>query len=281
MSGMPAEPGPAALPPSSVPPSSVSPSSAESPPALPTSGTEPDGSRRVRLLSYNVRSLRDDRAALVRVIRACDPDVVCIQESPRYWKPLKQAARLAHRTGTVILSGGGRVAAGPLLLGRLRVDVLETRDRLLPKTRGLHARGFATALLRIGGSAPFAVTSCHLSLDPAERLRQFAMLPDQFGPGEHGVIAGDLNEHPDGPGWRRLAERYQDAHATAPWGGTWTSVPRNPHQRIDAVFATPGIEVLACGVPHGLPGVDPADLIAATDHLPVLAVLRVPAGCPR
>jgi endonuclease/exonuclease/phosphatase family metal-dependent hydrolase len=210
------------------------------------------------------------------VIRACDADLVCIQESPRYWKPEKQAAWLAHRTGTVILAGGGRVAAGPLLLGKLRVDVLEIRDRLLPKTRGLHARGFATALVRIGDSAPFAVTSCHLSLDTDERLRQFELLPGQFNPGEHGLIGGDFNEHPDGPGWQRLAAQFQDAHAVAPWGRTNTSVPGDPHQRIDAVFVSTDLEVLACGVPGDLLGLDPADLRVATDHLPVLAVVRVP-----
>ncbi|MEV4616891.1 endonuclease/exonuclease/phosphatase family protein [Kitasatospora sp. NPDC049258] len=244
---------------------------------LPTSGAEPDGAQRVRVLSYNIRSLRDDREAVARVIRACAPDLVCIQESPRYWKPVKQAAWLAHRTGMIILAGGGRIAAGPLVLGRLRVDVLATRDRLLPKTRGLHARGFATALVRIGRSVPFSVTSCHLSLDPDERRSQFALLPGQLDPGEAGVIAGDFNEHPDGPGWRALAAEFQDAHAAAPWGGTFTSVPDDPHQRIDAIFATPGLSVLACGVPHGLPGLEPGDLRAATDHLPVLAVLRVPA----
>lgn len=245
-------------------------------PALPPSGAEPDGGRRVRLLSYNIRSLRDDRHALVRVIRACEPDLVCVQESPRYWRPGGQAAWLAHRTGTVVLSGGGRIAAGPLLLGRPGVRVLQTRDRLLPKTRGLHARGFATALVRVGESAPFAVTSCHLSLDPEERLRQFALLPGQFWPGEHGVIAGDFNEHPEDPGWRGLAAAFRDAHAAAPWGGTYTSAPGDPYQRLDAVFVTPDLEVLACGVPHGLPGLSPADLLTATDHLPVLAVLRVP-----
>ena len=44
------------------------------------------------------------------------------------------------------------------------------------------------------------------------------------------------------------------------------------------MFATDGIEVLGCGVPTELPGVSDADLRAATDHLPVLAALRVPAG---
>jgi endonuclease/exonuclease/phosphatase family metal-dependent hydrolase len=231
----------------------------------------------VRLLSYNIRSLRDDRRALVRVIRACAPDLVCIQESPRYWRPGGQAAWLARHTGTAVLAGGGRIAAGPLLLGRPAVQVLAVRDRLLPKTRGLHARGFATAVVRVDGCAPFTVTSCHLSLDADERYAQFRALPEQLTGVPHGVVAGDFNEHPDGPGWQLLAARLQDAHPAAPWGGTFTSVPENPYQRIDAVFATPDVRVLACGVPHGLPGVADADLRAATDHLPVLAVLEIPA----
>ncbi len=264
--------GPAS-PPTSSPPTSSLPAA-----SLPASGPGADGSRRVRLLSYNVRSLRDDRHALAGIVRACEPDLVCVQESPRYWRPEGQAAWLARRTGTVVLSGGGRAAAGPLLLGGPGVEVLSRHDRLLPKTRGLHARGFATAVVSVAGSAPFSVTSCHLSLDAAERRTQFGLLLEQVAVAGQGVIAGDLNEHPDGPGWRLLAGRLQDAHPTAPWGGTFTSVPENPYQRIDGVFATPGIRVLACGVPHALPGVTPAGLRAATDHLPVLAVLEVPGG---
>ncbi len=129
-------------------------------------------------------------------------------------------------------------------------------------------------------AAPFTVTSCHLSLDADERLRQFGLLAGQLRYAGPGVIAGDFNEHPDGPGWRSLAERLQDGYTVAPWGGEMTSVPENPYQRLDAVFATPDIEVLSCGVPHGLPGVTGADLLAATDHLPVLAVLRLPAPGP-
>ncbi|WP_031071895.1 endonuclease/exonuclease/phosphatase family protein [Streptomyces sp. NRRL WC-3742] len=245
-------------------------------PAAPVRPPSP-GARRLRLLSYNVRSLRDDRRALARVIRACEPDLVCVQESPRYWRPEGQAAWLARSTGTTVLAGGGRTAAGPLLLGRPgAVDLLGVHDRLLPKTRGLHARGFATALLRLPGGAPFSVTSCHLSLNPEERYGQFELLLDQLAIAELGIVAGDFNEHPDGPGWELLASRLQDGHVAAPWGGEFTSVPERPYQRIDAVFATPGITVLGCGVPHGLPGVTEADLRAATDHLPVLAFLEIP-----
>ncbi|MFE0461902.1 endonuclease/exonuclease/phosphatase family protein [Kitasatospora sp. NPDC058965] len=241
---------------------------------LPPSGPLPDGSELVRVLSYNIRSQRDDRAALVRVVRACAPDLVCVQESPRYWRPEGQAAWLARSTGTVILSGGGRTAAGPLLLGGLKVTVERRADRLLPKHRGLHARGFATAVVRIGRAVPFALTSCHLSVDPGERLGQFRLLPEQSLGLPHSVIGGDFNAHPEDRDWGELAARYQDGWATAPWGGEYTSRPGDPFQRLDAVFASPTVEVLACGVP-ALPA---EDLLAATDHLPVLAVLRVPAA---
>ena len=73
----------------------------------------------------------------------------------------------------------------------------------------------------------------------------------------------------------RDAAGLRDAWAVEPWGGEYTSTPPHRVQRIDAVFAAEGVEVLGCGVPpgcrghRGRPG-------RATDHLPVLAALRVP-----
>ncbi|WP_409240038.1 endonuclease/exonuclease/phosphatase family protein [Streptomyces sp. PA5.6] len=245
-------------------------------PALPNSRTEPDGSAVIRVLSYNIRSMRDDTAALARVIAACAPDLVLIQEAPRFFRWRKKLARLARAADLVILSGGGS-AAGPALLCSLRATVERTEDVLLPLTPGLHRRGFATAVVRFGG-ARLGVLSCHLSLQGDERYDQGGMLLDRLaGMGvEHAVAGGDLNERPGGRTFRRLAEGLQDCWAVKPWGGENTSTPADPHQRIDALFATPGIEVLGCGVPLDLPGVSPDDLRAATDHLPVLAALRVP-----
>jgi endonuclease/exonuclease/phosphatase family metal-dependent hydrolase len=95
---------------------------------------------------------------------------------------------------------------------------------------------------------------------------------------DHAVAGGDLNERPGGPTFSRLADGLQDCRAVAPWGGENTFTPVTPFQRIDAIFATKGVEVLGCGVPLGLPGVTETDLRAATDHLPVLAALKVPVG---
>ncbi|WP_449481722.1 endonuclease/exonuclease/phosphatase family protein [Streptomyces avidinii] len=244
---------------------------------LPNSRTEDDGSAVIRVLSYNVRSLRDDEEALARVIRACAPDLVFAQEAPRFFRWRKHAARLARKSDLVVLSGGA-TAAGPLLMCSLRAFVERTEDVLLPLTPGRHRRGFATAVVRFGG-VRVAALSAHLSLDGPERLAQSGMLLDRLDGTDapYGIAGGDVNEGPEGPAFGRLAGSLQDCWAVAPWGGEHTWVRSAPPRRIDAVFATPGVEVLACGVPTGLPGVTSADLLSATDHLPVLAALRLPA----
>ncbi|MFC8507015.1 endonuclease/exonuclease/phosphatase family protein [Streptomyces sp. NPDC057411] len=241
---------------------------------LPNSRTEPDGSAVVRVLSYNIRSMRDDEDALARVIRACAPDLVFVQEAPRFFRWRKHAARLAAKSELLYLSGGA-TAAGPMLLCSLRATVERTEDVLLPLTPGLHRRGLATAVVRIGG-ARLGLVSCHLSLRSDERHAQAGLLLDRVAAlgTPHTIVAGDLNERPEGRSFTRLAKELQDGWAVSPWGGEHTSTPADPHQRIDAILATPGIEFLACGVPQDL---DPDDLRKATDHLPVLAVVRVPA----
>ncbi|NED82385.1 endonuclease/exonuclease/phosphatase family protein, partial [Streptomyces sp. SID11233] len=114
--------------------------STAAPQGLPASRTEEDGSAVVRVLSYNIRSMRDDTAALGRVIRACAPDLVLIQEAPRFFRWRKALSRLARSAGLVTLAGGA-TAAGPALLCAMRATVERTEDVLLPLTPGLHRRG--------------------------------------------------------------------------------------------------------------------------------------------
>ncbi|MEU9148412.1 endonuclease/exonuclease/phosphatase family protein [Streptomyces sp. NPDC048349] len=247
---------------------------------LPKSRTEPDGSAVIRVLSYNIRSLRDDEEALARVIRACAPDLVFVQEAPRFFRWRKHAARLAAKCDLVVL-GGGATASGPLLMCSLRVFVERAEDVLLPRTPGLHRRGFATAVVRIGGVRA-GLLCAHLSLDRTERRAQADLLLERLEALDtpYGIAAVDVNEGPDGPAFGKLAGALRDCWPAAPWGGERTFPISSPQRRIDAVFVTGGVEVLACGVPVGLPGVSDADLAAATDHLPVLAALRLPAAAP-
>ncbi|WP_075735715.1 endonuclease/exonuclease/phosphatase family protein [Streptomyces acidiscabies] len=232
----------------------------------------------IRVLTYNIRSMRDNPQALARIIKAATPDLVLLQEAPRFFRWRKKLARLARAADLVILTGGG-TAAGPAILCSLRTTVERTEDVLLPLTTGNHRRGFATAVVRIG-NARLGVLSTHLSLDEEERYDQTATLLDRLaGMGvDHAIAGGDINEPPTGRAFERLAETLQDTWLTAPWGTEHTFPATAPNTRIDAIFTTKGIEVLTAGVPKDYPGITENDLRAATDHLPVLATLRLPAS---
>lgn len=223
----------------------------------------------MRVLSYNVRSLRDDQAALVRVVRACDPDVVCVQEAPRFFLGRHQTRRWARACGLRRVCGG-RPANGPALLARAGRRVEDVAEHRFRRTPGLHARGLAVARVdRV------VVASMHLGLTPDERLRNVRDVLAALGPATAGplVLAGDLNEPPESPPWQLLAGAgLRDAYAAAPVGSQLTFPARDPQRRIDAVFVTDAVEVVSCGVPQ----LDAGDLVAATDHLPVLAELVVP-----
>jgi endonuclease/exonuclease/phosphatase family metal-dependent hydrolase len=228
---------------------------------------------RVRVMTYNVRSLRDGRSRVAAVIRACEPDIVCIQEAPRFARWRSKCAALARESHLVVVTGG-RTAGATLLLCGIRARVRQRADMLLTSTPGLHLRGLASAALELDG-VRLGAASMHLGLDEDERARHVGEVFEQLSAldASHLVLAGDLNEAPDLPRWRAVAGRMRDAFEVAPSGGELTFPARGPRYRIDGVFVSPGIEVVGCGVPAEVAG-----LTEASDHLPVVADLLVPRG---
>ena len=224
----------------------------------------------LRLLTYNVRSLRDDDAAVGRVIRAANPHVACIQEAPRFFRWRSKCAGLARRSGMVLVTGG-RDAGANLVLSTLGVDVVATRDVLLSRNRGYHQRGVAMAVLRLDG-VEFAVVGTHL--DGASQVHQIGELHralDAFAPpGRPAIVAGDINASPTMPGWQELAARGSDAFAVAGTGDGFTSNVTALTRRIDGIFPGAGITVLSAQT------IDTPDVRIASDHLPVLAKLELP-----
>jgi endonuclease/exonuclease/phosphatase family metal-dependent hydrolase len=234
----------------------------------------------LRVLSYNVRSLRDDREALTRVIRGCEPDVVCVQEAPRFFGWRKAARDLGLRVGLSVLTGGAD-ASGNLLLGGRGVRLVSTETVYLRHIRGLHLRGMAMASVEVD-SARCVVASTHLSLDEDQRREQAGEVLghlDRFTAASGAtarVLAGDFNSHPGSPVWQTLGADLDDAWERSPHGEEFTSTAANPYQRLDAVFVSRDVAVERAGVPVDL--VTPRDVAAASDHRPVLAVLRIPRG---
>lgn len=215
----------------------------------------------LRVVSWNVRSLRDDSRGVAALLAELAPDVAVVQEAPRLLGSRLLNRRLARRAGLVTAVGGAS-AAGNLLMVSRRLRVVEAYAVRLPRRPGLHRRGAVLAVVEHAG-ARLGVVGTHLDLDPQARLdsaqRVRAALPDT-----HPVVLGaDVNEEPGGPAWSALAEGLVDAAAAC--GPTFPL--REPRRRIDVLLVDPRLAVTAVRVPRPGP---------VTDHLPLVVDLAWP-----
>lgn len=220
----------------------------------------------VRVATYNVHGLRDDRDALTGVVRELEPDVLVVQEAPRRLRWRYRCAELARQFGMVYAFGGG-TALGNLILVSPRLAVPEAWALRYPLVPGRHMRGAAFARCAIG-RVPVVVVGTHLGLDTGERLDQARLLDEALaGLDAPLVLAGDFNEPPGGPARALLAGRLGDA---ARGDDAPTFPAAGARDRIDAILVGRGVEVAGYHV------VSSAATAAASDHLPVVADLVVP-----
>ncbi|HEX2902542.1 MAG TPA: endonuclease/exonuclease/phosphatase family protein [Jatrophihabitans sp.] len=224
----------------------------------------------VRVLSYNVRSLRDDPAAVARVMRAAAPDVAIVQEAPRFLRWRSACAALARRAGLVWVSGG-RVAGANLLLSTLAVTTVQRFDIPFTAKPKLHHRGAAAAVLELAGRR-FAVAGTHLDLIEQPRLEHldelaaFARLSFDDAPL---IVGGDLNALPGSATWQRCAQLGADAFAEVGSGDGFTYSTTAPVRRIDAVFADRRLRPVSAEV------IDSPDVRVASDHRPLLVTFEL------
>ncbi|WP_425455296.1 endonuclease/exonuclease/phosphatase family protein [Allorhizocola rhizosphaerae] len=218
----------------------------------------------LRVVTYNVHSLRDDVGALALLMRELEPDIAIIQEAPRRWRWRTRCARLAHSFG-LYYAAGGLPALGNLILTTLRVRVESTWHLRYPLTPGRHMRGAAFARCTVPGTDPFVVSGSHLSTHDREREAQATLLLRALDSFHDPVILGaDLNETPDGPAWQMLASGRTDP------GSSPTFPARSPDRRIDALLIDPRITVDSCFV------ADTPLAVQSSDHLPLTADLTFP-----
>jgi endonuclease/exonuclease/phosphatase family metal-dependent hydrolase len=226
----------------------------------------------LRLLSYNVRSMRDDVDALARVMREIAPDVAIIQEAPRFLRWRSKCAALARRAGLVLVTGG-RESGANLVLSSLAVEVTATHELAFTADKHLHHRGAAIAVLKLRG-AQFAVAGTHLDLIEAPRLRhldELAAFAEQNLPKEAPlIVGGDLNAVPGSATWQRLEQFGADAFKAVGVGDGFTYSTVAPVRRIDGVFADPRLR------PVKAETIDSADVRIASDHRPLVVEYLLP-----
>lgn len=213
----------------------------------------------LRVASYNVRELKDDVVAAARVIRTIDPDVLCLQEVPRHPLSSHRVAAFAARCG-LYWTAGHHGGGGTTVMSSLRVQVGDAQHRSLPVAPLQRHRGYAVCHVRLPGYRELRCVSVHLGLDADERLRHMTSVLESLPGAGPVVVAGDLNEGPNGRAWMAVAGRLG-----AVTGEEATFPARRPQHRIDAIFASADVTV-ALSAPTAL---DAVDLAVATDHLPV------------
>jgi endonuclease/exonuclease/phosphatase family metal-dependent hydrolase len=221
----------------------------------------------LRVMTYNVRSLRDDVAAIGAVVRACAPDVLLVQEAPRFLRWRSKRAELARVCGLVVATADR--PGGLCVMTSLRVEVRATSFSLLPKQSGRHQRAIVGATVSAGGLA-WRVMTTHLSTDAAERQRHLPAIDAALAVPSDAptILGGDFNDDPVGSVFSHLAERLQDSFAAAGSGDGNTAPATAPRRRIDAVLVDPSLTVVSCEA-VGTAGVE-----SASDHRPVLATVR-------
>jgi endonuclease/exonuclease/phosphatase family metal-dependent hydrolase len=233
----------------------------------------------IRVATYNVRSLRDDRRAVARVLRDIDADIVCVQEAPRLFFWRRSCMRLARDAGLAVVVGG-RAAAANLVLARPTIEVIESRAVIFSRQRPWDRRGAALARVRVGGSV-LAVAGFHLDGHGhgAGRVQHITELSTCLSAltdvADCVVLAGDVNDEPDSPAWSALTAIGSDAFVVAGKGDGNTASPARPSRRIDALFVGEPATVLFCWT------ITTPDVQRGSDHCPVVADIHEPAQADR
>ncbi|MCP1550165.1 MULTISPECIES: endonuclease/exonuclease/phosphatase family protein [Methylorubrum] len=250
-------------------------------------------SRRLRLLTYNVRHCRgtDGRVAperVARVIAACAPDIVALQEvdvGRKRTGGLDQAEEIARLVGMFAHFHPAlhieEERYGDALLTHLPSRL--RRAGPLPgllRRPGLEPRG-ALWIEVTAGAGRLQVLTTHFGLLGAERVAQAEALlgPDWLGGpacDAPAVLLGDFNATGWSRAYRRLSGRLTDARRLTGerrWrrgGATFPS--RFPLLRIDHVFVSERVTVERVAV------VDTPLARKASDHRPLLAEIRIEPG---
>ena len=185
----------------------------------------------MRVVSWNVRSLRDGRRAVGDTLRRLEPDVVVLQEAPRLvlWRLSRRL--LARRAGLRVATRDR--AAGNLVLAKVEVE--RSWAQSFARSEGLHRRGTAGVVVRLDGR-PLAVAGTHLDLEPAARVRT-ARAVRALAPDLPLVLGADVNELPGGDAWSVLAAGLVDT------GEQPTFPARAAARRIDLLAASPCLSV--------------------------------------
>ena len=228
----------------------------------------------MRLATYNIHACigadgRFDPGRIVRVLRQMNADVIALQEVDNHLLgETELLGYLAAETAMKVFSGPTLQRDtrhyGNALLTRLPTLALKQVDLSLPQRE---PRGAIDALLDWNGQH-LQVVATHLGLRPGERRQQVRRLLElcESSPAVLSVLLGDLNE------WLLWGRplRWLRQHFTAgPQPRTYPA--RFPLFALDRIWVRPASALVEISAHRS------ERSRTASDHLPVRALLRLPA----
>lgn len=250
----------------------------------------PGSFQRVRVMTYNVHGCKGrDRvispARIAGVIAAAAPDIVALQELDvrrRRSDHLDQADLIARELGMSFhFSPAMRVMEeefGDAILTALPMRFVKAGA--LPGIRfpvRLEPRGVLWTEITVG-RARLQMLTTHLGLVRRERGLQAGTLCgadwlEHVACAEPVVLAGDFNFLSRSRAYRRIAAHLKDVQRLVRSGKPQPTFPaRYPRFRIDYMFVSQSIEV------ERVEAIRTHGTRIASDHLPLVADLRVPVG---
>jgi len=231
----------------------------------------------VRILTYNIHHAEGvdgvlDLERIARVIERSGAAVVCLQEVDRNLPRTKGKdfpAWFSERLkmGVVFEANyrfdGGEYGNATLVRG----EVLAHENLALPGPVGAEPRGCLRARVRVDGKE-LTVWNTHLGLLLAEREEQTKAILDVLPEGPV-LLAGDMNEVPEGPPIQRLLSRFVD---TLPLAAKGEDAPVHTvrGRRIDYIFAAGGFRVVDARI------MADEETRLASDHLPYWVEVALP-----
>ena len=263
-------------------------------PAAAAPGKAPDRSTDLRVMSFNIHHGADsddvlDLERAAAVIESSGAEVIGLQEVDNAWSSRSdfedQKARLAELLGMHYVYGvnldvvrpdgrAGNSQYGNAILSEY--PIIDSENHLLTSIEypemPTEQRGLLEAVINVKGHH-VGFYSTHLDHQRAEQrelqAREIVEITGESG--RPAVVVGDLNAEPDAPELQGLFEVFRDTFGNLGQDDAYTFAPdgapvEDASLRIDYVLVSEGVRPQAARV---VP-------TSASDHLPIVADLRIP-----
>lgn len=233
---------------------------------------EPLGEGPVTVMSYNLHQAfgmdnKLDLEEILATIREGDPDIIGFQEADAGRVPslsIDEVLWLSRRLNMYSAyapSWGSTYGVAVLS----KYPIVEHRRYLL--TSEEQQRACLKAAIDVRGET-LGFFSVHIGLSAEERERQLdEVLKYTAATPPPQLLVGDFNANPGSREIGRVLEQFNNAFGLSGTGTGYTSPADLPGETIDYIFVSPDVEVLSATVISSL----------ASDHLPVVAVVQIPA----